>query len=462
MNIRRQPLMLHYGVVLVLCLGYGYFGYELVREQTTFLLLGYALIWSLSTYLISSKKNKWPHDLILGLLFRAILVVALPNLSQDFYRFIWDGFLTAKGLNPYLFSPSQIIEDPTLIDYVVPDGASLVSGMGPLNASHFTNYPPIMQWLFAVPHWLGMSHLLSQVVTLRALIILADLGVFIGGRHLLKRLKMPASRINWYYLNPFIILEFTGNLHFEGVMLCSLTLGLLALSRQRFILTGWSIAMSIMVKLIPLMFLPLIAKHCIPHFEDFRAHYKKAFLVFGAMTITLVLIALPYSSGLTWQHYTDTTALWFTNFEFNASIYYLVRWIGFEWVGYNIIAESGPILSLIVLMTIMTLAWRKDLTQIRPLICTMFWATALYLLLATTVHPWYWATPLLLSLFTPYRFAILGSLLIMVSYTGYQSDGVQEKTLWIALEYIGIYGLAAHELIKSMRPKTHRQAPRIP
>ncbi|KRO66375.1 MAG: hypothetical protein ABR84_07035 [Cryomorphaceae bacterium BACL21 MAG-121220-bin10] len=459
MNHKKQPLMLHYGVVFVLCLIYGYFAYFLERAQTTYLLLGFCSLWGLSAYIIARSPRNWRWDLSIGLLFRLTMLAALPNLSQDFYRFIWDGYLTAHGLNPYLYAPVEILRDPSLIDLVVPNGNALVTGMGSLNAGHFTNYPPIMQWLFAVPHWLGIKALLSQVISLRILLIAADIVVFFAGRGLLKQLDLPQHRINWYFLNPFIIIELSGNLHFEGVMLGALTLGLLALSYQRYSWAGWSIGASVLIKLIPLMFLPLLLRHIAHPLKSFRSYAKGISLFMASITLVFLIAVLPYASGYGWQHYTQTTALWFTNFEFNASVYYLIRWVGYQWVGYNLIGLVGPALSLMVFAGILTLAWANDLSKISGLIKVMLWSIALYLLLATTVHPWYWATPLLLSLFTSYRFAILGSLLIMLSYTGYHESGVQEHAVWLTLEYLGIFGLAFYEILKKSKPRTPHLAP---
>ncbi|MDP4665122.1 MAG: mannosyltransferase, partial [Flavobacteriaceae bacterium] len=73
----------------------------------------------------------------------------------------------------------------------------------------------------------------------------------------------------------------------------------------------------------------------------------------------------------------------------------------------------------------------------------------LYLSLATTVHPWYLALPLLLSLFTAYRFMILWSLTIVLSYTAYSQPIVHEIPWVLALEYLPVFGLLVWELRRS-------------
>jgi hypothetical protein len=45
-----------------------------------------------------------------ALLFRLLLLFAVPALSDDFYRFLWDGRLSLEGINPFLYTPRQLIQ----------------------------------------------------------------------------------------------------------------------------------------------------------------------------------------------------------------------------------------------------------------------------------------------------------------------------------------------------------------
>ena len=91
--------------------------------------------------------------------------------------------------------------------------------MGQLNASHYSNYPPLNQLCFVIAGLFAGKSIIGSVVVLRLLIIAADFGTLYYGRKLLKLLYIEESKIFWYILNPFIIIELTGNLHFEGVMI---------------------------------------------------------------------------------------------------------------------------------------------------------------------------------------------------------------------------------------------------
>jgi len=159
-----------------------------------------------------------------GVLFRLVFIVAIPNLSQDFYRFLWDGRMLVQGVNPYIVTPQLFFTDLSIALELtqgkqVAEAAQLYAGMGELNASHYSNYPPINQLFFSIAALFAGKSVLGSVVVLRVLIMLADVGILYFGRKLLKGLQLPENKIFWYFLSPFVIIEMTGNLHFESVML---------------------------------------------------------------------------------------------------------------------------------------------------------------------------------------------------------------------------------------------------
>ncbi len=79
-----------------------------------------------------------PTFIGLALVFRLIFLFATPNLSQDFYRFIWDGRMILEGLNPYLHLPQTFINQGI---HPIAEALNLYNGMGEMNGSHYTNYP---------------------------------------------------------------------------------------------------------------------------------------------------------------------------------------------------------------------------------------------------------------------------------------------------------------------------------
>ena len=302
------------GVILLLSfLGYYLFAYNLIRTEYLKLTSLYILLFLLSFKLVHTYKDNIKLLAILSVLFRLMFLFAIPNLSQDFYRFIWDGRMILEGYNPYLFTPESFI---TSGKYPILQAQELYAGMGTLNGSHFTNYPPINQLCFSIAGLFSNNSILGSAMVMRVIIILADIGTLYFGVKLLKKLNISVNRIFWYILNPFIIIELTGNLHFEGVMVFFLVLGLYLLHTGKWKKAAIAFAASISVKLIPLIFLPLLYK---------RLGFKK-WLVFCILVVVIVVgLFLPFFSLEFVNNYSKTVGLWFQNFEFNASIYYIVR-----------------------------------------------------------------------------------------------------------------------------------------
>jgi hypothetical protein len=148
----------------------------------------------------------------------------------------------------------------------------------------------------------------------------------------------------------------------------------------------------------------------------------------------------------------SSLSLYFQRFEFNASIYYLLREAGYWIFGYNIIAFSGKIIAIVSLVGIL---WFS--IQSKDFIKTALWIFSFYLALATTVHPWYISTLVAISIFTPFRYPIFWSFLIFLSYATYQTPAYTENLSLVALEYTIVYGFLMYEIGFSKHRKTTSQ-----
>ncbi len=445
---------------------YASFAYNLERNDFVKLIALYAALFFTAYLFIEKLKLNFWLLAGLGIAFRLVFIVAIPNLSQDFYRFLWDGRLLLQGVSPYLFTPDFSTE-PVLsgvegLEVAIEQSQQLIEGMGALNASHFSNYPPVNQLFFAIAALFAGKSILGSVVVLRVLIILADVGILYFGKKILEKLNIPLNRIFWYFLNPFIIIELTGNLHFEGVMLFFFVWGLFLLFRGKWFWPAVLVGFSISVKLIPLLFLPLFLKYFMKStktskaFETCEVSIKSLLGFYSMVGVTVLITFLPFLSSEFIQHFSSTIALWFQNFEFNASVYYVIRWIGFQTVGWNIIETVGKILPVLVFLFVLGIAFfRKNKTP-QQLLTAMLFAVSFYFLFSTTVHPWYIATPLLLSVFTKYKFPIVWSFLVVLSYSAYGKDGFDEKLWLVALEYTVVIGVAIWEIFLPAKFKPTR------
>lgn len=422
-----------------------YFLFAYTTERTEFNKLLFLWIGLFISYffILRSKQLSFTYLAGIAILFRLIFFFAIPNLSQDFYRFIWDGRMIFEGLNPYLSLPQTFIEQH---NYPINQATELYEGMGALNGSHYTNYPPINQLCFLIAALFAKNSIIGSVIVMRVLIILADIGILYFGKKLLERLQLPIKNIFWYILNPFVIIELSGNLHFEPVMLFFLIWAIYKLYQQKWFWSAVLLACSVSAKLIPLLFLPLFFQWFAKSEASIFKGLKKLTFFYLVVISTIALLFLPFYSSELVSNYMNSVGLWFRNFEFNASFYYVAREISYLFRGYNEIAIIGKIIPILTILFLLTLTFFKRNKSIKQLIVSMLFALSFYYFLTTTMHPWYIATLLILSVFTQYRYTVLWSLVVILSYQPYANSPWKENLWFVALEYVVLYSFLIWEL----------------
>ena len=426
-----------YQVYIALILSvFAYFslGYFFEREQFYWIVFLYATAFGAMIMLLQTQAYEKTFFKI-GVLYRILFLFSTPALSQDFYRFIWDGNIILSGLSPFQYKPDAIIN--SIVAF--PNANYLYEKMGNLSASHFSNYPPINQLFFAISAFVGGKSIFVSTLFLRIIIILADIGIYYYGRKILTHFNKNTENIFWYFLNPLVILELTGNLHFEGVMLFFFVVGLYHLLDKKWIIAAVFIALSIAVKLLPLLLLPLFFKYL---------GFKKSILFYSLIIGLNVLFFLPFLNETLINNYVETISLWFTNFEFNASLYYIAREVGYYVKGYNIIHLIGQITPIITILIILFFTFLKKNKSVDAIVVNALLIITLYLFISTTVHPWYVINLVLLSVFTKFKFPIVWSFVIIISYYAYSIFPFKENLILIIAEYSIVYLCFFYELRK--------------
>lgn len=441
-KLHRFSLLFTFGSILF----YISFGYDLERTSFIKLITLYAGLFYFCYKIIQFEKWNFKFLLISGILFRLIFFLAEPNLSQDFYRFIWDGELIKNGINPYLYTPNELIGQNGL---PISNAKELFVGMGELSAKHFSNYPPVNQIIFTISAILGGGSIMGSIVVMRLFIIFADLGILYFSRKLLQNLNRSSHMAFWYFLNPLVIIELTGNLHFEGVMLFFFVWSLYLVSIKKELLAAPIYAISILVKLIPILFLPIFLKHF---------GFKRSILFYFIVCITCMALLFPFYSSVFIDNYSETVGLWFSNFEFNAGIYNAVKKIGvtyFDAKPWELIKSYGKLIAIIVIIFTIIMAFIRKNQNLHTLIVTMLIALSLYYFLSSTLHPWYIVFLLGLTIFTKYRYPIFWSFAVVLSYWAYSNPDYTENLWLLAIEYILVFGYLIYEIVGKGQKKLY-------
>ncbi|MEM9933000.1 MAG: hypothetical protein AAF824_05275 [Bacteroidota bacterium] len=407
--------------------------YFVPRTDFISLLTGYSLIsigylWLIKqlTYFQNLSSNKLYIFIGAAILFRLLAVFALPELSDDYFRFIWDGHLLVHGVNPFQALPTEIWADQEMAQSLgLTD--NLFTGLN--SPDYFTIYPPVNQLIFFLAAWLSPDSIYGAVLIMKSFIFLAELGSLFLIWRLLEVWELPLSRWGIYAFNPLVIIELCGNLHFEAFMIYFLLLFVWLAYQKKWVAATLSFALSVASKLLPIMLGPFLIK---------RLGWGRA-IGFGALVaLWLVLMFIPILDTEMISHMGESLELYFQRFEFNASVYYLLRWIGYQWKGYNMIATIGKLLPLLVIGGIGLVAIMEKKITWPQFMKVSMWAFSIYLLLASIVHPWYLTTLLMFSLFTSYRYVLVWTLLVVLSYAAYMSDTYHEQLGLVALEYLGV------------------------
>jgi len=434
-------------LVFILLSLYGLLGYGVERHEHVILFSIYFLLFAGYVWIYQSvNEETFKFWVYASLAFRVIFLFSIPALSDDFYRFIWDGRLLSHGVHPFAELPSYYLN----LDTPVPGINQWLYDH--LNSqSYFTVYPPLSQYIFWIATFAFPDSILGSVVVMRVFILLAEFGSLMLLWKLLPRYGMSQRNVLIYALNPLVIIELTGNLHFEALIIFFVILTLFLLWQNRIVLAGISIGSAIATKLIPLIFLP--------HFL-LRLRFRKSILFYLVVLIACCVLSMPLLNLEIIDGFQSSLGLYFRKFEFNASIYYLVREYGFWAKGYNTIESVGWKLAVISTICILIVSlwpskysikniFGKDQSESFPpdSPTVMMWVLLTYLLFTTTVHPWYITTLLMLSVFTRFKFVMVWTALIFLTYMGYSEATFYENLYWVILEYSVVIGYLTYELI---------------
>lgn len=403
------------------------------RAESGQLMLIYTVLFVLYIMLTKSVIS-FRYLLIFGIAYRLIFVFSIPQLSDDFYRFFWDGTLIVHRINPFLYLPKEIIENPAIN---IP--ALSTDIYNSLNSpEYYTVYPPFCQFVFWIAAWIGGDNIHLAVLVMKTFMFIAEMGTIYLIWKLLKIYKLNKALTLLYILNPLVVIELTGNIHFEAMMIFSVLLATLLISGKKWIGGALAFALAIISKLTPMLMLPFLLK---------RLKLKRS-LWFYLLTIIFTSLAfLPFMGRELVHGLSSSIGLYFQKFEFNASIFYIIREIGLWIVGYDVIQTAGVGLGLITVMLIVFLAFYQNTTK-QNLPGIFIWPLFFFFMFASIVHPWYAAPLVAFCLFTRYRFPIVWSYTIFLSYIGYSTDGFQEQAWVLWVEYVLVFGVALYELLR--------------
>jgi len=189
-----------------------------------------------------------------GAAMRLVMAISQPILEDDWYRYLWDGAVSAHAINPYTVIPRTALEHLEAVDART-SALAQQAGVVLERVNHpelGTIYPPVTQAVFAVAHWIAPW----QLGGLRVLYFITDCLSFALLLRLLGRLGRSPLYVSIYWWNPLLVKECYNGLHMD-ILAVPLVLGaLLLLFRNRSTIAAGVLAGAVAVKLWPVLLLP--------------------------------------------------------------------------------------------------------------------------------------------------------------------------------------------------------------
>ncbi len=208
-----------------------------------------------------------------AIVMNGLLIFTRPTLSDDMYRYVWDGRVQAQGLSPYRYPPNapelRTLRDTKIWKYINRKDA-------------ITVYPPAAQMVYA-----ALWRVLPDNVRWFQIVIAG--GALLGGGllvGLLQALGQSPARLIIYLWSPLLLFETAHAAHLDGLILPLLIGAWWARLKNRDVLLGLLLGLATALKFYPALLFPALWR---PNHPQARWQMPLAF------TSTIAICYLPYA-----------------------------------------------------------------------------------------------------------------------------------------------------------------------
>lgn len=183
--------------------------------------------------------------LTVGVALRLAQIGIEPYLSDDIYRYVWDGRVQAAGINPFRFIPAAPeltgLRDAAIYPFI--------------NRADYapTIYPPTAQMFFLAATRLGES-----VLVMKLALVACEAFAIYATMIILERLELPPTRIAAFAWHPLPVWEIAGSGHVDALMVGLMMLALVVFVSGRTLLAGAIATAAALVKPTALLMLPMM------------------------------------------------------------------------------------------------------------------------------------------------------------------------------------------------------------
>jgi hypothetical protein len=402
------------------------------------------VVWSVRD---APRDKAWLVWVIaVGALLRVSLLGSTPMLEDDYYRYLWDGAVVAKRVNPYAFAPSQILENdeeagsvPTLLRQLAADSGDVASRINHPRLRSI--YPPIAQAAFALAHWLRPWSLVAWRLVLLGF-DLVTLGLLIL---LLRRLKLPLLWLVAYWWNPLLVKETFNSGHMDVIILPFVLGAVLLTISDKHVWAAGSLGLAIGAKIWPVVLLPIVLRPVLTNPKRLLPALGLFSLLGCAMFLPIYAAGFDDSSGF---------VVYGQRWEMNDASFMAIVWVAQVFLkGIGIHPGHGYFVArvCVVVMLAVWIVWfaRQKAGDAADVCERCLLIIAAMFLLSPTQFPWYyvWLVPFLAI--RPRPSLLLLTVLLPLYYLRFYLDARGNKEFFdygiVWLEYVPVWLLLVRE-----------------
>ena len=383
-----------------------------------------------------------------GLLARLVLFASVPVLEDDFYRYLWDGSVTAAGQSPYAVAPADVVAAQPSAAALPANAARVLDRVS--YADLRTIYPPVAQAAFAAAYYIEPWSLTAW----RAVILVLDMATFGLILLLLQQAGRSPLWVALYWWNPLVVTTLFNGAHMDVIVLPPLLLALLCAGRGWIVAAAGFLALAVGAKIWPILLLPLVLQPALRSPARLGAAQGLFAALIAVQFLPVIAAGFDHTSGFTaysqgWQRNSALFPLLEQGFA------QIIGAIGLP--GEQAGAVTRAFLALICASVSIAVAVRP-LGSPADLMARAAIVIAVLLLVAPAQYPWYaiWLAPFLP--FQPLAAFLLLPATLPLYYTAFyfaprqQIDIFNTIVVWFA--WVPIWAMLLRDLL-------HRQ-PKAP
>jgi alpha-1,6-mannosyltransferase len=374
--------------------------------------------------------------LFTGLFARLILIPSSPILEDDYYRYLWDGAVTANEFNPYSLSPIQVQNHaPEVPDKIIKLADQSGEIINKINHPKIkTLYPTLAQIVFAISYYFFPWSFTGW----KFIMLLGDLLLLYFLIRILRELELPISFVAIYWLNPIILHEYFNTGHYDLFALLFTAISIYYFLKNEFVTSSITLALAVGFKIWPILIFPFYLR---------RLTKQKGKLLSSvlAFSVFVVIIFIPvFRAGFDENFgFIKYAANWINNAAFYTIIKDSIDLFTSTFKIYYVCADCITRWITIGLI-ILTVLWlnRKPSLNNRKLVDKILITIAVMFLISPTQFPWYYTWLVLPLVFSPKFSLLMYSFLIPLYYLNFLGS------YFIYIQHIPVIILFLYEIRK--------------